>query len=370
MGERSCTLEGLVVNPGFWTDRRVFLTGHTGFKGSWLALWLGTLGARVTGYSLQPPTRPSLYEMARVSCDLESVVADVRDGGRLAASLSATRPEVVIHLAAQPLVRRSYLDPTETFSTNVMGTVNLLEAVRRVDGIRAVVIVTTDKCYMNREQRHGYLEGDALGGHDPYSASKACTELVAGSYRASFFPIGTHASHGVAIATARAGNVIGGGDYGEDRLVPDLLAAFEAGVPAAIRHPGAIRPWQHVLAPLLGYLDLAEGLYRDGPRFADAWNFGPDDQDARDVGWIADTLVGMWGPGAAWHTPDGPHPHETATLRLDSSRARAELGWRPAIPLLDSLRRVVDWAHARRAGQDMRRFTLAQIASFQLSSTQ
>ena len=358
------------MTPGFWRDRRVFLTGHTGFKGSWLALWLGRLGARVTGYALAPPPPPSLYEVAGVEQDLESVLADVRDADALEAAMRHACPEIVLHLAAQPLVRMSYADPVGTFATNVIGTVNLLEAVRRTPGVRAVVVVTTDKCYLNRERSLGYVEDDALGGHDPYSASKACAELVTASYRASYFPPGGHASHGVGIATARAGNVIGGGDWAPDRLVPDLINAFEAGIPATVRNPGAVRPWQHVLEPLRGYLDLAERLHQDGPDFAEAWNFGPGDEDTRTVGWVATRLAGRWGHGASWHTPPGLHPHETSVLMLDSSKAHARLGWRPALPLIDALGRVADWARARLEGEDMRRFTLAQIDSYHLATVE
>ena len=353
------------MNPSFWKGRQVFLTGHTGFKGSWLALWLGTLGARVTGFALPPPTRPSLFELAAVDQDLRSMIGDIRDAKALAGALRDAQPEVVLHLAAQPLVRASYDDPLETFSTNVMGTANLLEAVRHAPSVRSVVIVTTDKCYENREQPWGYREADPLGGHDPYSSSKACTELVVSSFRASYFAEASRGGHAAAIATARAGNVIGGGDWAAERLVPDLLAAFDAGVPAMIRHPGAIRPWQHVLEPLCGYLELAERLHRDGQAYAEAWNFGPGDDDARPVAWIADTLASLWGHGASWRAPAGTHPHETHCLRLDSLKARTRLGWRPAMRLPEALARVADWAVARKAGVDLRALTLDQIATYQ-----
>jgi CDP-glucose 4,6-dehydratase len=353
------------MNPSFWSGRRVLLTGHTGFKGSWLALWLGALGARVTGFALPPPTQPSLFELADVGHDLHSVLGDVRDATALAAAMRSSQAEVVLHLAAQPLVRASYDDPLETFSTNVMGTANLLEAVRHTSTVRSVVIVTTDKCYENREQPRGYREADPLGGHDPYSSSKACTELVVASFRASYFAQAARGGHAAAIATARAGNVIGGGDWAAERLVPDLLAAFEAGVPAMIRHPGAVRPWQHVLEPLRGYLDLAERLHTDGQAYAEAWNFGPGEDDARPVAWIADTLAGLWGRGASWRAPAGRHPHETQCLRLDSSKARARLGWRPAMRLPQALASVTDWALARRSGADLRALTLDQIITYQ-----
>jgi CDP-glucose 4,6-dehydratase len=353
------------MNPSFWRDRRVFLTGHTGFKGSWLALWLRVLGARVTGFALPPPTNPSLFELAGVGHDMRSVLGDVRDAEALSRAMREADAEVVLHLAAQPLVRASYDAPLETFSTNVMGTANLLEAVRRSPGVRSVVIVTTDKCYENREQPWGYREADPLGGHDPYSSSKACTELVVSSFRASYFATAASGGHAAAIATARAGNVIGGGDWAAERLVPDLLAAFEAGVPATIRHPGAVRPWQHVLEPLRGYLELAERLHTGGQAYAEAWNFGPGEDDAQPVAWIADTLAGLWGRGASWQAPAGLHPHETHCLRLDSSKARARLGWRPAMRLPDALASVAEWALARKAGADLRTLTLDQISTYQ-----
>ncbi|HYF58551.1 MAG TPA: CDP-glucose 4,6-dehydratase [Burkholderiaceae bacterium] len=343
------------MNAAFWRGRRVFLTGHTGFKGSWLSLWLQSVGAETTGFALPPPTSPSLFDEAGVARGMRSVIGDVRDAGALRDALVAARPEVVIHMAAQPLVRRSYVDPVETYSTNVMGTVHLLEAVRACPTVRAVVNVTTDKCYENREWVWGYREDEPMGGRDPYSSSKGCAELVSAAYRASFLAAGP------ALATARAGNVIGGGDWASDRLVPDVLAAFAEGRAVEIRNPGAIRPWQHVLEPLRGYLTLAERLHEHGAAYAEAWNFGPNDADARPVGWIVERLVSRWGDGASWRPSPGEHPHEATWLKLDVSKARARLGWEPALGLEAALDLIVDWTRHRLAGGDVRERTLAQI---------
>lgn len=369
MGQRQGTLEGLGVNPEFWQGRRVFLTGHTGFKGSWLSLWLQHLGAEVSGYALAPPSDPNLFTLARVERDMYSQIGDVRDLATLSKALQQTRPEIVLHLAAQSLVRASYNDPVATYSTNVMGTVHLLEAVRKTTGVKAVVNVTTDKCYENREWDWGYRESDPMGGYDPYSNSKGAAELVSAAYRNSFFNQATHDSHGVALATARAGNVIGGGDWAEDRLVPDMLAALRSNTPARIRNPHAIRPWQHVLEPLRGYLTLAERLYTDGPAFAQAWNFGPQDDDAKPVSWIAAELTRLWGHEASWVTESGEHPHEAHYLKLDISKARARLPWAPLLRLSDALRLTVDWARQQHNGDDMHAATLSQIHSYQTSAT-
>jgi len=352
------------VNPAFWRGRRVFLTGHTGFKGSWLALWLRQLGAEVTGYALAPATTPNLFTLAGVDGDVRSILGDVRDAKALRAALAASRAEVVIHMAAQPLVRRSYADPAETWSTNVLGLVNLFEAVRAGSGVRAVLSVTSDKCYRNREWVWGYREDEALGGHDPYSASKAAAEIVGESYRDSFFPAAKHAQHGVAVASARAGNVVGGGDWAADRLVADVMRAIEAGTPVRIRNPHAIRPWQHVLEPLSGYLLLAEKLVTDGPAVAEAWNFGPEAGEERPVQWIVEELVRRWGSGASWQRDAGEHPHEASFLKLDVSKARARLGWRPRLTLSQALDLIVEWHRVHRNGGDARAVTLAQIAAY------
>lgn len=352
------------MNPDFWKNRSVFLTGHTGFKGSWMALWLQELGARVTGFSLPPNTSPALFEVADVAAGMTSVLGDIRDAEALAAAMAAARPEVVIHMAAQPLVRESYADPSGTYATNVMGTVNLLEAVRKTPGVRAVVVVTTDKVYLNREWHWAYREDSELGGEDPYSSSKAAAELAAHSYRVSFFHPAKHAEHGVALATARAGNVIGGGDWAKDRLVPDALNALKAGQPLVLRHPHATRPWQHVLEPVYGYLALAEALHHQGPSHAQSWNFGPYEFSDRSVGWIVDKLCELWGVAVPKQQDTGPIPHEAGYLKVDSSKARAVLGWAPKLDLDTTLRWIVDWTRVHHSGADARAETLAHIRRF------
>jgi CDP-glucose 4,6-dehydratase len=346
------------VDPDFWNGRRVLLTGHTGFKGAWLSLWLQSLGARVTGFSSGVPTKPSLYELARVGEGLHaSVQGDVRNPQALAKAVAAAGPEVVIHLAAQPLVRRSFTSPRETFETNVMGTVNVLDAVRHSDDLRAVVIVTSDKCYENREHEHPYLEQDPMGGHDPYSASKGAAELVTSAYRRSFF----QDPNGPRVASARAGNVIGGGDWGEDRLVPDIVRAAHAGDTLRVRNPGAVRPWQHVLCPLNGYLMLAQALC-ESPEHADAWNFGPNERDAQTVGWIVERFSQIWPGGVRWTQDEGPHPHEAHHLKLDSSRACERLGWRPVMGLEEGIEATAAWYEVWQNGADLRGVTLRQIS--------
>lgn len=352
-----------LVSPAFWRGRRVLVTGHTGFKGGWLSLWLQSMGADVCGFALPPATAPALFHVADVARGMHSILGDVRDHEKLRQTVAAARPDIVLHLAAQPLVPYSYAEPVETFSTNVMGTVNLLEACRHQPGLKAVVVVSSDKCYENREQRWGYRETDPMGGHDPYSASKGCTELVVASYRRSFL-----AARGVALASARAGNVIGGGDWTPSRLVPDALAAFARGEAVVLRNPDAIRPWQHVLEPLAGYLLLAQRLFEHGEAFAEGWNFGPDEADARTVGWIADTLAAGWGGGAAWRASDEPRIHEAHTLKLECTKARARLGWRPRWKAEDAVSRSLAWYQAWRAGADMHRYTLDEISEFTASS--
>ncbi len=353
-----------MIDSSFWKNRRVFLTGHTGFKGSWLSLWLHHLGAKVTGYALDPPTDPSLFNLAKVAERVQSNIADIRDRAKLESALRNAKPEIVIHMAAQPLVRDSYKVPVETYEINVMGTVNLLEAVRAVESVKAVLNVTTDKCYENREWLWGYRENEALGGYDPYSSSKACSEIVTAAYRSSYFPPTEHAKHGVGIATARAGNVIGGGDWATDRLIPDCVRAVLAGKPVRIRNPRAIRPWQHVLEPLAGYLMLARKLVEDGPRHAEAWNFGPDDRDAKPVEWLVRRFCDSWGKDAAFEIDGGDHPHEAFTLTLDCSKAKARLGWRPQWDLASAMDSIVAWTKAYRDKQDLPRLCLSQIAAY------
>ena len=349
----------MAVDPDFWRGKRVFLTGHTGFKGSWLSLWLQSLGSQVQGYAQAPPTTPSLFEVARVAEGMGSTIGDVRDLAGLQAAMNAFKPDIVIHMAAQALVRLSYAEPVATYATNVMGTVHVLEAVRQTGGVRAVVNVTTDKCYENREWVWGYREDEAMGGHDPYSSSKGCSELVTSAYRRSFFAAG-----GPALGSARAGNVIGGGDWALDRLVPDVLRAFGQGQPALIRNPHATRPWQHVLEPLSGYLTLAQRLYEQGGEHAEAFNFGPADDDARPVQWIVQRLAERWGADAQWQRDGGQHPHEAHYLKLDITKARARLGWQPRWPLATALHHIVQWQQAWLAHQDMRAFTLRQITQY------
>ncbi len=351
-----------------WRGKRVFLTGHTGFKGGWLALWLASKGAQVRGYALDPYTMPSLFEAAKIGTVIDDVRGDIRDGAKLEQALSSFAPEVVFHMAAQPLVRHSYVDPIGTFETNVIGTARVLDAVRRTPTVRAVVSVTTDKCYENKEWLWGYRETDPLGGYDPYSSSKACAEIVSAAYRQSYFPLDKFSEHHCGLATARAGNVIGGGDWSTDRLIPDLVRGFVAGEPALIRRPDAIRPWQHVLEPLHGYITLAEKLLHGNARLATAFNFGPFDEDAQPVGWIVERMVQFWGDGAQWVLDPEPGVHEAGFLKLDASRARTDLGWSPRLRLETALEWLVRWYKAHAAGADMQQFTLEQIAAYETLS--
>jgi CDP-glucose 4,6-dehydratase len=348
------------MNHGFWEDRRVFLTGHTGFKGGWLAVWLAHMGAKVFGYALDPSTTPDFFTVAQVGPAIErSEIGDIRDAGRLSKAMQAANPEIVFHLAAQPLVRYSYTHPVETYATNVMGTVHLLEAVRSTPGVKAVVIVTTDKCYENREWVWPYRENDPLGGYDPYSSSKGCAELVTAAYRRSFLePYGIH------VASARAGNVIGGGDWSEDRLIPDFLRALDARKTLIIRSPGATRPWQHVLEPLQGYLMLAEKLHTDGVKFAEAWNFGPKEEDARTVQWIVGYLCSK-ASDSSWQADKSLQPHEANYLRLDSSKAGAMLGWHSRWDLDSALVHTLGWHTAWKNGANMTAKCIEQILEYE-----
>jgi CDP-glucose 4,6-dehydratase len=352
------SMEDLGMNKGFWAKKKVFITGHTGFKGSWLSLWLQSLGADVTGYALAPPTQPSLFNMAEIDKHMTSVTGDIRDYDYLKKTISRNQPEIIIHMAAQSLVRQSYINPVETYATNVMGTVNVLEAARMSDGIRVVIIVTSDKCYENREWPWGYRENEPMGGYDPYASSKGCAELITSAYRNSFFSNDQYSKHGVAVASVRAGNVIGGGDWADDRLIPDIC-------PVLIRNPHAIRPWQHVLDPLCGYLYLIEHLWKDGVKYAEAWNFGPNDDEAKPVSWIVDTMTRLWGDGARWEMDTDSHPHEAHYLKLDSSKARNQLQWSPKIELSEALNRIIAWYKCYRQGDNMSRITQSEIEYFE-----
>ena len=358
-------MESLAISPEFWRGRRVFLTGHTGFKGSWLSLWLQRLGATLTGYALAAPTDPSLFEQARVAEGMTSIQGDIRDLEALIRAMRAAGPEIIIHMAAQPLVRYSYQHPVETYATNVLGTVHVLEAARATPGLKAALCVTSDKCYDNHEGSGAHREGDPMGGHDPYSSSKGCAELVCAAYRASFFNPQTYAQHGVALASVRSGNVIGGGDWAPDRLVPDIVRAFAQRRPVEIRNPHAVRPWQHVLEALRGYLMLSERLVLEGATLGEGWNFGPEAADAKSVGWIVEETARRWGRGAEWRICAGDHPHEAGCLRLDIAKAGDRLGWRPRIGLSEALDLTFDWYQQQADGADARLLTSRQIADYQ-----
>jgi CDP-glucose 4,6-dehydratase len=354
------TLESVEMSPTFWRNRAVFLTGHSGFKGGWIALWLSQLGAKVYGYSLASPSTPNFFAETNLQDRLHSSTnADVRDLPKLVSAMQTAQPSIVIHMAAQALVRESYNMPIETFSTNVIGTVNVLEAARQSGTVQAIVNITTDKCYENKEWLWSYRENDSLGGHDPYSSSKACAEIAAAAYRSSFL-----AEAGVQLANVRAGNVIGGGDWANDRLIPDFLRAIDAGEILRIRSPNAVRPWQHVLEPLSGYLMLAERLVIDGAEFAEAWNFGPEESDAKPVSWIAERLCHKI-PHARWEVEGKPQPHEAGLLKLDSAKAKARLGWAPRWSLETALDKTVSWHQASKEGQSMAEVSIRQIAAYQ-----
>jgi CDP-glucose 4,6-dehydratase len=347
------------VTSDFWRGKHVLLTGHTGFKGAWMSLWLYSMGAKVHGFALAPPTSPSLFVEAKVSDLIQSNLGDIRDFESISKVVNDFKPEVVFHMAAQPLVRYSYDEPLETYATNVMGTAHLLESIRHIDTVRAVVNVTTDKCYENREWVWGYREDEAMGGYDPYSSSKACSELVTAAYRRSFLD-----KAGIAVATARAGNVIGGGDWAKDRLVPDILRAFENMQPVTIRNPNSIRPWQHVLEPLSGYLLLAEKLCTDPNVFSGAWNFGPQVDDAKSVGWIVEAMTNKWGKDASWSVDKGDHPHEAHYLKLDISKVRQTMGWSPRWTLDKALDHTVAWHTSWLQGNDVRSQCIKQIEDY------
>lgn len=360
-------MEGMGMNEVFWSGKRVFVTGHTGFKGSWLCLWLQQLGASVTGYALKPPTHPNLFEVAEIGERMSSILGDIRDSRKLLSEIQQAKPEIVIHMAAQPLVRRSYLEPSETYATNVMGTVNLLEGVRHTPSVRAVVNVTTDKCYENKEWVWGYRENEPMGGFDPYSSSKACAELVTAAYRNSFFNSENFSQHQISLASARAGNVIGGGDWAEDRLIPDVIRALTAGQPVTIRNPLAIRPWQHVLEPLSGYLLLAEKLYTNQSEFAEAWNFGPETSETQSVQQVVQKIVTAWSKPGAWVLDGQINPHEATHLALDCTKAKTKLGWRPRWSLDRALDAVNEWYLENQNGTKVLPVMLRQISDYQNS---
>ncbi|QAB15791.1 CDP-glucose 4,6-dehydratase [Hydrogenovibrio thermophilus] len=347
-----------MIDSGFWSGKRVYLTGHTGFKGSWLALWLTEMGAVVKGYALTPPTKPNLFEEAKVAEKIESQIGDIRDFEALKVSLSEFNPDILIHMAAQPLVRLSYKEPLETYDTNVMGTAKVLEAARICSNLKAIVSVTTDKCYENKEWVWGYREDEPMGGFDPYSSSKGCAELVTSAYRRSFMQ-----EQGIGLASARAGNVIGGGDWAGDRLVPDILRAFEKNQPVVIRNPASTRPWQHVLEPLSGYLVLAQHLYQNPKDFAEGWNFGPYEDDAKPVDWILNHMVANW-PGASWELDKNAHPHEAGYLKLDVSKAKARLKWHPTWRLEQTLAKIIKWHQAWLNNADIQQVCLEEINEF------
>ena len=354
-----------MMNLDFWKNKRVFITGHTGFKGTWLCLFLSYMGAKVTGYALKAPTNPSLFEITKAEELIEaSIEGDIRNLKYLQQSMQKANPEIVIHMAAQPLVRESYKIPVETYETNVMGTVHVMEAIRHCQNVKAVVNVTTDKCYENKEWAWGYRENEAIGGYDPYSSSKGCSELVTAAYRSSFFSAETYKKHGIAIATARAGNVIGGGDWANDRLIPDLIRAILAGEDIMLRNPQAIRPWQHVLEPLYGYLTLSQHLYEKGMMFAEGWNFGPHDNDAKSVSWIVNELCRLWGSGVKCNLHCGDQLHEATYLKLDCSKAKARLNWEPVWNLKQALEKIYEWVSAYQKNNNMRELCYQQIAEY------
>jgi len=347
-----------MVSPSFWQGKRVFLTGHTGFKGSWLSLWLDSMGAEVKGYALKPETTPSLYEEANVEAKVESDIGDIRDLPQLCESMVSFNPDVLIHMAAQPLVRLSYKEPLETYDVNVMGTAKVLEAARGCPNLKSIISVTTDKCYENKEWVWGYREDEPMGGHDPYSSSKACAELVTSAYRRSFLK-----EKGVGLASVRAGNVIGGGDWADDRLIPDILRSFEKNIPVVIRNPKSTRPWQHVLEPLSGYLILAQKLYESPEAFAEGWNFGPLDEDVKPVEWILNHMVDKWS-GSNWELDQGAHPHEAGYLKLDISKAKARLNWHPNWSLQTTLQKIINWHQAWLEKADMQQVCLQEINEY------
>jgi len=349
----------------FWSNKKVFITGHTGFKGGWLSLWLQSLGAEVMGYALEPPTNPNLFQIANIQKDMHSIIGDIRNLITLKKTLKQFKPEIVIHMAAQPLVRYSYSNPVETYETNVMGTINLFEAVRATESVKVILNITSDKCYENSEIDQVFRESDPMGGYDPYSNSKGCAELISASYRLSFF---NNKDNYIALATARSGNVIGGGDWAEDRLIPDFMRSIKREAPIVIRNPNAIRPWQHVFEPLQGYLNLAQGLYNDGAKYAESWNFGPDSSEAKTVLWVAERLTYLWGKEASIKIESSlTNHHEAHFLKLDCTKAKTQLNWHPKWGLETALDRICAWYKAYLNGEDMREYSLNEIIAYKLN---
>lgn len=355
---------GSKMNEAFWKGKKVFLTGHTGFKGSWFSIWLKSLGAQLTGYSLLPPTKPSLFEIAKVKECMTSIEGNILDLENFKKVIEKYKPEIIIHMAAQSLVHKSYENPHETYMTNVMGTVNLFEAVRQTKGIKVVVNVTSDKCYENKEQNIGYKEEDPMGGFDPYSSSKGCAELVTAAYRNSFFNLKDFSKHGVAISSVRAGNVIGGGDWASDRLIPDMVRAIFDSKALKIRNPNATRPWQHVLEPLSGYMLLAEKLWDEGPKYSETWNFGPNDSDIKPVSWVVERFIELWKDKVKWEMDNNSKPHEAQILKLDISKAKKKLNWQPKWNIESALEKTVSWYRAYKENKNMSEFSLAQIKEY------
>ncbi len=347
-----------LIDKSFWCNKRVFLTGHTGFKGGWLSLWLSLLGARVKGYALDPPTSPSLFNEARIGGVIDSQIGDIRDQEVLHESMVKFNPDILIHMAAQPLVRYSYSAPIETYEVNVIGTAKVLEVARSCTNLKAIVNITTDKCYENEEQDKSFQEDDPMGGYDPYSSSKGCAELVTSAYRRSFLQ-----GHDIGIASVRAGNVVGGGDWADDRLIPDILRSFEKNEAVVIRNPKATRPWQHVLEPLSGYLILAQKLYDNRDEYAEGWNFGPNEQDVKSVDWILDKMISKW-PNSSWRLDNSSSPHEAGFLKLDISKAKSKLGWKPTLELSDALEKIIDWHKAYLNQEDMQAICLEEIEDY------
>ena len=358
-------MEGLGMSKTFWENKKVLITGHTGFKGSWMSLWLQIKGAYLTGYALPPPTTPSFFETGNLKKDMRSIIGDVRDLRHFKTVVETHRPEIIIHMAAQPIVRYSYINPIETYSTNIMGTVNVLEAVRQTNSVKVVLIITSDKCYDNKEWLWGYRENDPMGGHDPYSSSKGCAELITSAFHRSYFSKENFKKYGVAIASARAGNVIGGGDWGQDRLVPDIMRAIMENQPVLIRNPNAQRPWQHVLEPLSGYMRLIKKLWKNGEEFAGGWNFGPEDSDCKAVSWIMKNLDHLWKENIDWKLDSVDHPHEATYLKLDCSRAKKLLGWYPKLKLATALEWVAQWYSVYFDSRKIREISEKQISQYE-----